>query len=40
MGHCLFLPDPAGGMKGGDAGNMHEGLEAARESVILILLGH
>lgn len=27
-------------MEGGDAGNMHEGLEAASESVILILLGH
>ena len=40
LGHCLFLPDPAGEMEGGDAGNMHEGLEAASESVILILLGH
>lgn len=36
----FFSPDPAGGMEGGDAGNMQEGLEAARESFILILLGH
>lgn len=39
-GPSFLLPDPAGGMEVGNAGNMQEGFEAARESFILILLGH